>query len=140
VGLTVLDSGVVIGFLDGRDRFHESSTRALGEAFHEGALFLPMIAFAEVQGGLLLAGAEPSFLATMCAALAIDVVPLNVTVASRAARLRAEAMGDRRRRQWRMPDALVVATALQVGATAILTTDRRWPTVDGPDVVILDED
>jgi predicted nucleic acid-binding protein len=140
VGLTVLDSGVVIGFLDGGDRFHRSATRALGEAFHEGALVLPMIAFAEIQVGLLLAGAEASFLATMCAGLAIDVAPLDVSVASRAARLRVGAMGDRRRRQWRMPDALVVATALDAGASAILTTDRRWPAVDGPDVVVLDED
>jgi len=44
-------------------------------------------------------------------------------IASRAARLRAT-------RQIKLPDALILATAMQVAAEPILTLDRRWRGVD----------
>jgi len=30
----------------------------------------------------------------------------------------------------RLPDALVVATAIELGATRVLTTDRGWPSLE----------
>ena len=53
--------------------------------------------------------------------LPIEVVPLDVEIASAAARLRA------RHRSLRLPDALVIASASVAGADRLVTTDRRWP-------------
>jgi predicted nucleic acid-binding protein len=54
--------------------------------------------------------------------LAADVEPITRQVAARAAQLRAE-HGTR----LRLPDALVLAVALHLGADQVLTTDAGWP-------------
>ncbi|MGE3684891.1 MAG: PIN domain-containing protein [Acidimicrobiia bacterium] len=54
--------------------------------------------------------------------LTIAIVPLDVEIASTAARLRAA------HRSLRLPDALVIATAVDASADQLVTTDRRWPT------------
>ena len=51
----------------------------------------------------------------------IDVVPLDLPTATTAAQLRADHRG------LRLPDALVIATAIDAGADELVTTDRRWP-------------
>src|SRR5262245_40188819 len=51
----------------------------------------------------------------------IDIVPLDVAIATAAAGLRA------RHRALRLPDALVIATAAQANADRVVTTDRGWP-------------
>ncbi|HTN99430.1 MAG TPA: PIN domain-containing protein [Microthrixaceae bacterium] len=54
--------------------------------------------------------------------LPIQIVDLSPVIATEAARLRA------RHRTLRLPDALVIATAVIAGADRLVTTDRRWPT------------
>jgi predicted nucleic acid-binding protein len=56
--------------------------------------------------------------------LAADVEPITRQVAVRAASLRA-----RHGSRLRLPDALVLATALHLGAERVLTTDTGWPRV-----------
>jgi len=51
----------------------------------------------------------------------IDIVPLDVAIATAAAGLRA------RHRALRLPDALVIATAAEANVDRLVTTDRRWP-------------
>jgi predicted nucleic acid-binding protein len=53
--------------------------------------------------------------------LPVAVVALGREVTREAARLRA------RHRSLRLPDALVIATAVVDGADRIVTTDRAWP-------------
>ena len=55
--------------------------------------------------------------------LPADVKPITRQVAGRAAQLRA-----RHGRLLRLPDALVLATALHLKADRVLTTDSGWPT------------
>jgi predicted nucleic acid-binding protein len=50
-------------------------------------------------------------------------VEVTRAIASQAAQLRAT-------RQIRLPDALILATAMQVAAAQILTLDRRWRGMD----------
>ena len=63
-------------------------------------------------------GAVDAFLADLPA----EVEPITRQVASRAAQLRA-----RHGRRLRLPDALVLATALHLGADRVVTTDAGWP-------------
>jgi predicted nucleic acid-binding protein len=56
--------------------------------------------------------------------LPISIVSLDVDIATTAARLRAA------HRSLRLPDALVIATAIEGSADELITTDRRWPGAD----------
>lgn len=62
----------------------------------------------------------------------LTLCPVDVTVARRAAMLRAEY-------NLRTPDALQLATALEHHATAFLTNDRRLSIVQNPSVFVLEE-
>jgi PIN domain-containing protein len=54
--------------------------------------------------------------------LPISVIPLDLETAIVAARLHAT------HRALRLPDALVIATAIEDAADQLVTTDRKWPT------------
>jgi len=125
VALTVLDAGVVIGLLDRDDAHHDAARTALREARERGdELVLPASAYAEVlvvpfRQGPQAAETVDAFLD----ALTARVEPVTKAIARGAAQLRAA------HRALRLPDALVIATALEVRADRLLTTDRRWPDV-----------
>jgi predicted nucleic acid-binding protein len=65
-------------------------------------------------------------------ALHASVVPADRSIARTAARLRA-----RHARTLRLPDALVVATAIESGATLTLATDQGWPSIEGTRVEVV---
>jgi predicted nucleic acid-binding protein len=124
MALTILDAGVVIGILDGNDPHHEASRAAVAAALTRGdALAVPASAYAEclvgpARRGRDAMGAVDAFLSDLRA----EVEPITRQVASRAAQLRA-----RHGRRLRLPDALVLATALHLGAERVVTTDAGWP-------------
>jgi predicted nucleic acid-binding protein len=124
VGLTILDAGVIIGVLDASDPHHEAAARLLSAAVAEGdELAVPASAYAEAlvrpaRQGPPARRVVDEFLAD----LAADVEPITRQAAARAAELRATHGG-----RLRLPDALVVATAIHLNADRILTTDRGWP-------------
>ncbi len=124
MALTILDAGVVIGILDGSDPHHSAARAALSAALEGGErLALPASAYAEAQVGPARSGREAmQRLDAFLADLSIEVEPITRQVASRAARLRA-----RHGSGLRLPDALVLATALHLKADRVLTTDSRWP-------------
>lgn len=123
MGLTILDAGVVIAAFDATDAHHAAAGRELGTARDRGdALALPASAYAEV---LVRPAARSSSTLTRVDSL-LDALPVTVIdatrdIARRAARLRA------RHPALRLPDALVIATAIESGADHLLTTDVRWP-------------
>lgn len=127
MGVTALDSGVLIGFLDSRDAFHAASVPALSESLSSGEVHLPAVAYTEVSIAVLRAGATQQWFDDLLQRLGVRTGTITSEVAAMAAALRANALADRRRRQWRLPDALVVADAISTGAERIITTDRRWP-------------
>ena len=124
MALTVLDSGVVIAILDGSDVHHAAATAAVAAAMDRGDdLVLPTSAYAEVLVAPHRRG--PEAVATVDAfldALPAAIEPATRTIAAQAAELRA-AHGT----ALRLPDALVIATALALGAERVITTDGRWP-------------
>ncbi len=124
MGLTHLDSGVVIGFLDADDAHHPAARELLVRAADEGDhLALAASALAECLVGPARHGdGAVDVVRTLIERLPAEVVHLDTDTATAAARLRA------RHGSLRLPDALVIATAAVAGADRLVTTDARWPT------------
>ena len=114
---------MVIGLLDAEDAHHATSTQALGAALRSGdRLAMAASALAECLVGPSRHGdASVSTVLQLVERLPIDVVDLDAHIARRAAALRAA------HAPLRLPDALVIATAVHGSADRLITTDRRWP-------------
>jgi len=123
MGLTVLDAGVLIGVLDQGDGHHIPASQALRTAEEERAqLALPASALAEMLVGPTRRGGEAvASVDGLIRALGVEIVAIDEPVAREAAALRAVCT-------IRLPDALVIATAVTLRADRLLTTDARWPT------------
>jgi len=126
VALTVLDAGVVIAVLDASDIHHQAAMRALATAIdRDDGLLIPVSAYAEVLVAPFRRGAEA--VATLDAFL--DALPARVAPATRAVAARAAELRARHGARLRLPDALVMATAMAIGADCVITTDARWPSL-----------
>ena len=123
MALIHLDAGVLIGFLDGDDAHHQTSRAVIAEALDQGdRLAMAASALAECLVGPARRGDEAiNLVHDLRRRLPIEVVDLDVDIATEAARLRAG------HRSLRLPDALVIATAFEREADELITTDRRWP-------------
>ena len=135
--MTALDTGVMIGFLDSSDPFHDAVLDALPAAHAAGGLLLPAVAYAESLVMVRRAGATEQWYRALLSRLVIRLGVLDVRGCEVAAALRADRLGDRRSRQWRMPDALVAGEAIASDADAVMTTDSDWPPVAGLTVHVL---
>ena len=126
MALTVVDAGVIIGLLDADDAHHAGARKALAAALDRGdELALPASAFAECLVAPARSGRDAMrAVDELLADLPAEVEPITRQVASRAALLRAKHGG-----RLRLPDALVLATALHLRADRVLTTDAGWPSV-----------
>ena len=123
MALIVVDASVVIAFLDADDAHHGGAVEMLTANRNDTAV-LPASAYAEVLVGPLKHGrAAGQIVDQALRDLAVDVVPVTREIAGRAAQLRASRTG------LRLPDALVLATADVLDASAVLTADRAWQKV-----------
>ena len=133
MALTVLDAGVVIAVLDGGDLHHAAAVTALAGARERGdTLVLPVSAYAECLVSPSRRG--PEAVATVdnfLIALPARVEPATRAIGAAAAGLRALHGAS-----LRLPDALVVATAIDLGADHVLTTDAGWPALPVSVVVV----
>ena len=126
MALTVLDAGVVIAILDGSDLHHDAATVAVAAAMDRGdVLVLPISAYAEVLVAPHRRG--PDAVSTVDAFL--DALPAAIEPATRAITARAAGLRAQRGTSLRLRDALVIATALALGAERVITTDGQWPTL-----------
>lgn len=124
MGLTHLDAGVIIAFLDADDAHHDAARSALANAVdNTERLALAASALAECLVGPARTGPKAvEIVRTLIERLPASVVDLDADIAAHAAGLRA------RHRSLKLPDALVLATAEHSRADQLITTDRRWPT------------
>jgi len=117
VGALILDASVLIGLLDTADSHHGRAIDDVEVADREGdQLLLPASAYSET----LVAFARARRIQEAREAITsmgITVVSLTDTIAERAAELRAH------HRQLRLPDAIVLATAQELGGR-LLSYDR----------------
>ncbi len=121
MGLTFLDTSAVVGFLDGDDALHPAARAAILGALRDGErLGVSIISWAEGLAGVRLGHHDERALRAFRLDLALEVVALDEPTAERAADLRVAGL--------RLPDALVLASAEQAGATRVVTGDRRWTT------------
>ena len=114
----ILDASVLIGLLDTADPHHTRAVDDVEAADLEGQqLVLPASAYSET----LVAFARARRLDEARRAIAgmgITVMPLTDAIAERAAELRS------RHERLRLPDAMVLATAQELGGR-LLSYDRR---------------
>jgi predicted nucleic acid-binding protein len=133
MALTVLDAGIVIAVLDSNDAHHIAARVALADARRRGEeLAVPASAYAEILVGPFRQGpGAADKVDEFLAALPARVEPATREVAATAARLRALHAP-----KLRLPDALVVATAIELRAGLLLTTDGGWPSLPVKVVVV----
>lgn len=122
----VLDSGVVVGFLDRQDALHDAADAAVRELVHEQRLLASVVTYAEVLTGARLGHHDEQDVTGFFAGLLSGVLPVDVVVADKAADLRS------RFKSLRMPDALILATAeTNPDIELVVTGDRQLTKVSG---------
>lgn len=123
MGLIHLDAGVIIGFLNRNDMRHEASRAVISEAMNLGdRLEAAASVYAECHVGPMRSGSEAIRLVEkFFEQFPVSVVAMGQAIAFEAARLRAV------NSSLRLPDALVIATAVERHADRLVTTDNRWP-------------
>lgn len=120
MALVVLDASVVIAFLDPDDALHDAAVAGLTEHQHN-ELLIPTSAYAEILVAPHRRGADAvAEVEAFLSDLAIRLEALTAAIARAAAKLRSES------RSLRLPDALVLATAAELGAEVVLTGDESW--------------
>jgi predicted nucleic acid-binding protein len=118
VGTLILDASVLIGLLDTADAHHAVAVDQVEAADQRGtALLTPASAYSEALVPFARAGRVGDAREAI-GAMGIAVTPLTAAIAERAAQLRG-AHG-----RLRLPDAIVLATARELGSD-LLTYDER---------------
>ena len=125
MGEVVIDSSILLGFLDPDDAHHRSAIRAVAAAVDAGDdVVIPASVLAEVLVGAARQGPAVRDEAERRLLDAVDRLhPIDRDVAVHAADVRAS------HRTVRLPDALVIATGRALDAR-VLTGDKRWAPVD----------
>ena len=124
MGLTVLDSSVLIAMVDADDAHHGAARSVVEAGRAAGDVFVvPVAAYAEFM-------VRPSHGDAVTIAFQdglVDAIPARVEPATREIGRQAAAIRARHGRVVKLPDALIIATAVVVGADRIVTADAGWP-------------
>jgi predicted nucleic acid-binding protein len=126
MGVTLLDTSVVIAALNRDDALHQAASRAVRDERDRKALAISALTYAELLVGPLRAGGRALEVVENFAAQ-VRIIDLSPEIARRAAE-------ERVARGLKLPDAVIVATGL-LHADLILTADSRWKGVERVTVV-----
>jgi predicted nucleic acid-binding protein len=124
MGVALLDSNTVIGFLDADDLMHQAADAAVRAAAAEHVFAVSVVTVAELLTGAKLGHHDERTVRRFFAQMISRRIPLGEPAAERAAELRAA------HRALKMPDALILATA-DLNADVVLTGDDRWLKIAG---------
>lgn len=132
MGVALLDSSVVVAFLNGDDALHDAADTLVRDVAREHAFAVSAVTLAETLTGAKLGHHDETILRRFLSTIVGARLPVDVQVAERAAELRAVD------RALRTPDALILATG-DLHADVVLTGDRRWTRVSdvGCEIVAL---
>jgi predicted nucleic acid-binding protein len=133
MGVTVLDSSVLIAMVDASDA-HHAAARSVVEAGRDASdvFVVPVAAYTEFmvrpsQGDASTVAFQDGL---------VDAIPARVEPATREVGRLAAAIRARHGVRVKLPDALIIATAMVVGADRIVTADAGWPALDIPVMVL----
>ncbi len=130
--VTLLDSGVVAGFLDRDDAFHAAADARVRSVAGRDTLVVSVISYAELLTGAGLAHHQQPAVRGFFEQLIDEIHSVDRAVAERAAELRAQGPA------LKMPDALILATADVHAVDLVITADDRWASIPiGPQVELL---
>ena len=124
MGVALLDSNTVIGFLDADDLLHQAADTAVRAAAKEHVFAVSVVTVAELLTGAKLGHHDEQTVRRFFTQMTSARIPLDEPVAERAAELRAAHTA------LKMPDALILATA-DLHADVVVTGDARWHDVTG---------
>jgi predicted nucleic acid-binding protein len=126
VGLILLDSNVIVGFLDADDVLHEAAVGKFKEIVSSHQLVASAVSYAEVMTAVALGHHPKKGVERFFDVLIKELLPAGRSVAARAAELRGK------RVSLKMPDALILATAdLHDDVDTVLCADGEWSKVKG---------
>jgi predicted nucleic acid-binding protein len=136
LGLALLDSSTVIGYLNRSDRLHAGAASEIEAALGAGTgLALSAITWSELLHGALIGHQREEALLEFAADFSVEVLAADVGVANRAAELQAShARGGRpsRPRRLKTPDALILATAdVEPDVEMVICGDEKWAKIPG---------
>jgi predicted nucleic acid-binding protein len=137
MGLTLLDSSVLIAYLDQDDRLHEAAAEKVESSLRSGSgLAISAVSWAEILNGAKQGHHDEAAIREFVADFGIEILPVTTRVAERAAQLQAGyAAGAARKRdkpRLRTPDALILATGDVSGEVEhILAGEPKWTKVPG---------
>lgn len=124
MGLILLDSTVIVGFLDADDALHEVAVARLKEIVGSHPLVASVISYAEVMTGVSLGHHPQQNVDGFFEALIKELLPVDRAIAARGATLRGK------RKSLSMPDALILATAdIEPEIETVLCANGDWPKV-----------
>jgi predicted nucleic acid-binding protein len=124
--LILLDSTVIVGFLDADDALHEVSVARIREIVGDHPLLASAVSYAEVMTGVSLGHHPKQDVERFFDVVIKELLPVDRPVAARAAELRGK------RTSLKMPDALILATAdLDEEIETVLCADEEWSKVKG---------
>jgi predicted nucleic acid-binding protein len=126
MGVTLLDTSVVIAILSRDDALHEAASQAVRVERGRSTLAISTLTYAELLVGPMRSGGRALEVVEQFAAQ-VRIIDLTPEVARRAAEERVP-------RGLKLPDAVIVATGL-LHADLILTADARWKGVERVTVV-----
>lgn len=127
MGTVVLDATVLIALVDSDDVHHDRAVEAVGQGREAGDRFIvPVAAYAEY---MVRAYERDTDRVDFRDSL-IEAIPAAVEPATRAIGRHAAALRARHGRGLRLPDALIVGTAIDLAADRIITADTGWPDLD----------
>lgn len=118
MGVSLLDSDVVVGFLDSDDPLHAQADAAIRAVAPEHRFVVSFVTVAEVLTGAKLGHHDEATVRRFFDQVVSARLPLDGPTAERAAELRAA------HRPLKMPDALILATA-DINAEVVLSADER---------------
>jgi predicted nucleic acid-binding protein len=127
MGVALLDTSIVIGALNRDDALHGAVSRAVRAERDRSALAISALTYAEILVGPLRAGGRAVEVVERFSAQ-VRIVDLTPDIARLAAELRAA-------RGLKLPDAVIVATGLRIGADVIVTADARWKGIEKVTVI-----
>lgn len=125
MGVVLLDSVVIVAFLDRSDAFHNAADRRLRALANQERLIVSAVSYAELLTGVTLGHHDEQVARGFFDELIDSIVPVDKEVAERAAELRGM------KKSLKMPDALTLATADCYPADLVLSGDAGWARVPG---------